>query len=86
MEKSRDEIEEWIPSRYGMEKSHKDRYRYILTIPYHTDEEVDRISYEDVLAESYGIADLGNGFVETDIISLDDPERSIKPGRGLHHV
>ncbi len=35
-----------------MEKPHKDSHRYILTIPYETDEELDRIIYEDVLGEA----------------------------------
>ena len=62
--------------RYGMEKPHKDSHRYILTIPYQTDEELDRIIYEDILAEAHRIADVRNGFVEADVVSLDDPERS----------
>jgi hypothetical protein len=32
-----------ILRRYQMEKPHKDGHRYILTIPYETDEELDRI-------------------------------------------
>jgi len=74
--KSREEIEDWVLSRYGMEKPHKDSHRYMLTIPYQTDEELDRIIYEDILAEAHRIADVRNGFVEADVISLDDPERS----------
>ena len=74
--KSREEIEDWVLSRYGMEKPHKDSHRYILTIPYQTDEELDRIIYEDILAEAHRIADNRHGFVEADVLSLDDPERS----------
>jgi DNA invertase Pin-like site-specific DNA recombinase len=74
--KSREEIEDWVLSRYGMEQPHKDSHRYILTIPYQTDEELDRIIYEDILAEAHRIADVRNGFIEADVISLDDPERS----------
>ena len=59
-----------------MEKPHKDSHRYILTIPYQTDEELDRIIYEDILAEAHRIADVRHGFVEADVVSLDDPERS----------
>jgi DNA invertase Pin-like site-specific DNA recombinase len=74
--KSREEIEEWVLRRYGMEKPHKDSHRYILTIPYQTDEELDHIIYEDILAEAHRIAALRHGFVEADVVSLDDPERS----------
>ncbi len=74
--KSREDIEWDILRRYQMEKPHKDSHRYILTIPYQTDEERDQIVYEDILAEAHRIADLRNGFVEADVISLDDPERS----------
>jgi predicted DNA-binding protein YlxM (UPF0122 family) len=74
--KSREDIEDWVLSRYGMEKSHKDSHRYILTIPYQTDEELDRIIYEEILGEAHRIADLRHGFVEADVVSLDDPERS----------
>jgi DNA invertase Pin-like site-specific DNA recombinase len=74
--KSREEIEWDILSRYGMEKPDKDGHRYILTIPYETDEELDRIIYDDILWEASRIADWRNGFVEADVISLDDPERS----------
>jgi DNA invertase Pin-like site-specific DNA recombinase len=74
--KSREEIEDWVLSRYGMEKPHTESHRYILTIPYQTDEELDRIIYEEILGEAHRIADLRNGFVEADVVSLDDPERS----------
>jgi hypothetical protein len=74
--KSREEIEDWVLSRYGMEKPHKDSHRYILTIPYQTDEDLDRIIYKDILGAAHHIADLRHGFVEADVISLDDPERS----------
>ena len=59
-----------------MEKPDKDGHRYILTIPYETDEELDWIIYDDILGEASRIADLRNGFVEADVISLDDPDRS----------
>jgi hypothetical protein len=74
--KSREEIEEGILSRYGMEKPRKDSHRYILTIPYQTDEELDRVISEDILGEAHRIAEMRNGFVEADVISLDAPERS----------
>ncbi len=59
-----------------MEQPHKDSHRYILTIPYETDEDLDRIIYDDILGEAHFIADLRNGFIEADVISLDDPDRS----------
>ncbi len=54
----------------------KDGWEYILTIPYETDEELDRIIYDDILWEATRIADLRNGFIEANVVSLDDPERS----------
>jgi DNA invertase Pin-like site-specific DNA recombinase len=74
--KSREDIEWGILRRYQMEKPHKDSHRYILTIPYETDEELDRIIYDDILGEAHSIADLRNGFIEADVISLDHPDRS----------
>ena len=74
--RSREEIEWDVLSRYQMEKPDKDRGRYLLTIPYETDEELDRIIYDDILREAHFIADLRHGFIEADVISLDDPDRS----------
>ena len=74
--KSREDIEWRVLSRYHMEKPRKDGWEYILTIPYETDEELDRIIYEDILGEANRIADMRNGFIEADVRSLDDPERS----------
>lgn len=44
----------------------------MLTIPYHTDEELDEI-IEDILAEAESIADRYNCFTEGDVVALDDP-------------
>jgi DNA invertase Pin-like site-specific DNA recombinase len=74
--RSREEIERSVLSRFDMEKPHKDSWEYILSIPYSSDEELDRIIYEEICAEAERIADLRNGFTEADIVSLDDPERS----------
>jgi hypothetical protein len=74
--KSREDIEWDILRRYQMEKPHKDGHRYILTIPYETDEELDRIIYDEILGEAHFLADLRNGHIEADVISLDDPDRS----------
>jgi hypothetical protein len=51
----------------------------LLTIPYQTDEELDRIIYEAILGEAHRIADLRTGCIAADIISLDAPD-----GRGNH--
>ena len=68
---------EWdILRHYQMEKPWKDGWEYILTIPYETDEDLDRIIYDDILGEAHRIADMRNGFIEADVISLDDPNRS----------
>jgi len=74
--RSREDIEWDILSRYQMEKPDKGGNRYILTIPYQTDEELDRIINDEILGEAHRIADLRNGFIEADVVSLDDPNRS----------
>lgn len=48
----------------------------ISAIPYETDEELDRIIYDDILAEADRIADLRNGFIEANVVAADDPDRS----------
>ena len=58
-----------------------------LSFTYHADaivrqdfreaaEELDRIIYDDILGEAHRIADLRNGFVEADVVAVDDPDRS----------
>ena len=42
--------------QWGCGDHTKDSHRYILTIPYQTDEELDHIIYEDILAEAHRIA------------------------------
>jgi DNA invertase Pin-like site-specific DNA recombinase len=74
--KVRDEIEQFILSQFAMEKLDKHNCRYILSIPYTSDEELDSIIYDEILAEAEHTADLRNCFIEADIISMDDPERS----------
>lgn len=59
-----------------LDKPYKDGWKYVLTIPYETDEELDRIIYDDILAEAHQIADLRNGFIEADVVAVDDPDRS----------
>ena len=73
--KVRDEIEQFILSQFAMEKLDKHNSRYILSIPYTSDEELDSIIYDEILAEAEHTADMRNCFIEVDIISMDDPER-----------
>ena len=73
---SRRDIEDRILSRYDMVKPYRDGNDYILSIPYTTDEELDQIIYEEIYAEAQRIADYRNGFIECDMVSVDDPERS----------
>lgn len=62
--------------RFGMKKTDKAGFEYILVIPYTTDEELDHIINEEIYAEAGSIADNRNCFIEGDMISLDDPEKS----------
>ena len=59
-----------------MKKIEKDGCEYILAIPYTPDEELDQIIYDEIYAEAQYIADKRNGFIEADMVSLDDPERN----------
>lgn len=74
--KAREDIEWLVLRRYGMEKPRKDGWEYILTIPYETDAGLDRIIYDDILKEAAFLADCRHCFIETDVRSLDDPDRS----------
>jgi hypothetical protein len=74
--KSRAEIERFVLSRYQMEKLNPEGGEYRLTIPYETDEELERIIYEDILREAERIADSRHGFIEADVRSVEDPDRS----------
>jgi len=68
-------IEDWILSEYDAVKLDKDGWEYTLTIPYRTDEELDKIIYDDILQQADSIADRYNCFIETDISAIDNPER-----------
>ena len=72
----RAEIEQDVLSRYQMEKLRKDGWEYHLTIPYETDEALDRIIYDDILREADRIAESRYGFVEADVRSVEEPDRS----------
>jgi DNA invertase Pin-like site-specific DNA recombinase len=74
--KSRAEIERYVLSRYQMEKLSPEGWEYHLTIPYETDEELERIISDDILREAEHIADSRHGFIEADVRSVDDPDRS----------
>lgn len=74
--KAREEIEQYVLSRFAMEKPDKQGWEYILSIPYTTDEELDRIIYEEIVAEAERTADLRHCFTEGDMVSVDDPDRS----------
>lgn len=74
--KVREEIERHVLSRFAMEKADKKGWEYRLSIPYTSDEELDRTIYEEIYAEAERCADFRHCFIEADMSSLDDPERS----------
>ena len=74
--KVREEIEHFVLSRYGMEKERPDGSEYTQTIRYETDEELDSIIYDEILNEANRLADDRHCFIEADVTSMDDPERS----------
>lgn len=74
--KVRNDIEQLILSQFAMEKLDKHNCRYILSIPYTSDEELNRIIYDEILAEAEHTADMRKCFIEADIVSMDDPDRS----------
>jgi transposase len=73
--KAREEIEASVLRRYQMQKRSPDRGEYLLTIPYETDEELDDIIY-DILHEADQTADYRHCFIEADVQSVEDPDRS----------
>jgi hypothetical protein len=73
--KARDEIERHVLSRFGMEKPDKAGWEYLLSIPYTTDEELDRTIYEEIWREADHIADARHCFTEGDMTAVDDPNR-----------
>jgi hypothetical protein len=74
--KAREEIEAFVLRQYGMEKLQADGWEYVLSIPYETDEELDETIYQDILGEAENIAERRLCFIEADVTSLDDPDRS----------
>jgi hypothetical protein len=51
-------------------------WAYILTIPYESDEGLDRIIYDSILKEAAFLADCRHCFIEADMRSLEAPDRS----------
>ncbi|HAN92230.1 MAG TPA: resolvase [Nitrospira sp.] len=74
--KVREEIERHVLSRFAMEKADKKGWKYRLSIPYTSDEELDRTIYEEIYAEAERCADFRHCFIEANMSSLDDPKRS----------
>lgn len=69
------QIERWALGRYLVEPCPKEGGPYLLAIPYETDEELDRIIYEEIWTEAENLADARHCFTEGDCISVDDPDR-----------
>ena len=74
--KARAEIEQFVLARFGMEKLRPDGWEYVLTIPYETDEELDEIVYREIMQDAEAIAERRLCFTESDVTSVDDPDRS----------
>ncbi|HLZ56861.1 MAG TPA: hypothetical protein VKR06_07930 [Ktedonosporobacter sp.] len=72
--KVREDIERSILSQYSMEK-HPNEVEYTLTIPYETDEQLERIIERDILQEADMAANARHCFIEADIRALDDTGR-----------
>ncbi len=70
----RAQIEQRVLSQYAMEKQ-GNGWEYILTLSYRTDEDLDRIIYDDILREADTLADLRSCFLEADVRALDGSER-----------
>jgi len=72
--KVRAQIEAQVLSQYAMEK-HSNGCEYTLTIPYDTDEELERIIYDEILREADTMADMRYCFIEADVRALDGSDR-----------
>ncbi len=72
--RSREDIERFVLSHYGMRKLDPNGWEYELTIPYETDTELDNTIYS-LLQEASSIADDRNGFIEAEVIAQDGSER-----------
>ena len=67
--KVREEIERYVLSRFAMQKADQKGCEYLLSVPYTSDEELDRTIYEEICAEAERYADLRHCFIEADISS-----------------
>ncbi len=74
--KAREQIEQQIFSRFGMEHAGKGSRDYVLSIPYETDEELDSIINDEICSEAANIADLRNCVTEIGVTSLEAPDRT----------
>jgi len=72
--RARAQIEALILSQYAMEK-HPNGCEYTLTIPYESDEELERIISDEILCEAARLADLRDCFIEADVKALDGSDR-----------
>jgi DNA invertase Pin-like site-specific DNA recombinase len=72
--RSREDIERFILSQYGMHKPDPKGCDYELTIPYENDKDLDNTIY-DILQEAESIADMRNGFIEADVVAQDGSDR-----------
>lgn len=73
--KAREAIEREVLSRFAMEKPDPKGSEYLLSIPYTHEDELDRIIYQEILAEMGSQADTRHCFIETDLAAVDNPER-----------
>jgi len=73
--RSRENIERYVLSHYGMCKPDPKGWEYELTIPYETDKGLDDTIY-GILQEASSIADDRNGFIEAEVIAQDGSGRS----------
>jgi hypothetical protein len=73
--KARETIEDLVLSRYGMPRAQRGGPAYTLSIPYEIDEELDEI-VSDILREADNAADDRHCFIEADVQSLEEPDRS----------
>jgi len=58
-----------------MEKPETAGWEYLLSIPYTTDEELDRIIYDEIWREADQIVDSRHCFTEGDMTALAQPDR-----------
>ena len=72
--RSREEIEQFVLSHYGMHKPDTNGCDYELTIPYENDQDLDNTIHA-ILQEASHIADSHNGFIEAEVLARDGSER-----------